>query len=43
VALAPVEQSPQHRSQLFAFLGQQIFGAWLALLIEALLDDPGFL
>jgi len=43
VALAPVEQGPQHRAQLLAFLGQQVFGARRVLLIEPPLDDPGFL
>jgi hypothetical protein len=42
VALAPVEQGPQHRAQLLAFLGQQVFGARRVLLIETPLDDPGF-
>src|SRR5215469_4265172 len=43
VALAPVEQCPQHRAQLFALLRQQIFGARGMLLVETPLDDPGFL
>ena len=43
VALAPVEQGLEHRSQLFALLGQYIFGAWRVLLIKTSLDNPGFL
>jgi len=43
VALPPVEQGLEHRAQLFAFLGQYIFGAWRVLLIEAPFDDPGVL
>jgi hypothetical protein len=43
VALAPVEQGPQHRAQLSSFLGQQIFRARRVLLIETPFDDPGFL
>jgi len=43
VALAPVEQGPQHRAQLFALFGQYIFGARRVLLVKPPLDDPGFL
>ena len=43
VALTPVEQGPQYWAQFFALLGQQVFGARRVLLIEAPLDDPGFL
>ena len=43
MSLAPVEQGLQHRAQLFAFWGQQVFGARRVLLIETPLDDPGFL
>ena len=43
MALAPFEQRLQHRTELFALLGQYVFGARRVLLIEAPLYDPGLL
>src|SRR5215831_11350676 len=40
---APGSQRPQHRSQLAALVGEQIFGAWRVLLVESPLDEAGLL
>src|SRR5438477_11173599 len=43
VPASPVEQRLEHRAERAALIGQDIFGARRVLLIEAPLDDAGFL
>ena len=40
MAVAPGEQSPEHRAEVAAALGQQVFVAWRPFAVAASLEQP---